>query len=176
MGDRRSAQGDQCSCRAHPLVWRFPFGVRRSAASALALALRSAGRSAPMADELIAWLDWAPAYEREHGRRHGEAERLETRVAFPRAPVVSQDGSFPPRTRRPLADGYYPRLQDFLDTLHRCPATMGNDWESSRHGNPDRGRVESSPWAYRISQPAGSYTAARMETAGTFAVMLIEFL
>ena len=24
----------------------------------------------------------------------------------------------------------------------------GNDWESSRHGNPDRGRVESSPWAY----------------------------
>src|SRR6516225_1996342 len=25
---------------------------------------------------------------------------------------------------------------------------MGNDWGSSRHGNPDRGRVESSPWAY----------------------------
>ena len=23
-----------------------------------------------------------------------------------------------------------------------------DDWESSRHGNPDRGRVESSPWAY----------------------------
>jgi len=67
-----------------------------------------------MADELIAWLDWAPAYEREHGRRHGEAERLETRVAFPRAPVVSQDGSFPPRTRRPLADGYdrYPELDN----------------------------------------------------------------
>src|SRR6516162_1614355 len=89
MGDRRSAQGDQCSCRAHPLVWRFPFGVRRSAASALAL--RSAGRSAPMADELIAWLDWAPAYEREHGRRHGEAERLETRVAFP-ARLCCQSG------------------------------------------------------------------------------------
>ena len=46
-----------------------------------------------MADELIAWLDWAPAYEREHGRRHGEAERLETRVAFPRVPVVSRASS-----------------------------------------------------------------------------------
>ena len=32
--------------------------------------------------------------------------------------------------------------------FYSCPATMGNDWESSRHGNPDRGRVESSPWAY----------------------------
>src|SRR6516165_8137262 len=32
--------------------------------------------------------------------------------------------------------------------FYSCPATMGNDWESSRHGNPERGRVESSPWAY----------------------------
>ena len=45
-----------------------------------------------MADELIAWLDWAPAYEREHGRRHGEAEHLET-VAFPRALIVSRASS-----------------------------------------------------------------------------------
>src|SRR6516162_8272922 len=28
------------------------------------------------------------------------------------------------------------------------PSHYGNDWGSSRHGNPDRGRVESSPWAY----------------------------
>src|SRR6516165_3222382 len=63
-------------------------GVARAVPTRLQCFGLRAGRSAPMADELIAWLDWAPAYEREHGRRHGEAEHLET-VACPRALIVS---------------------------------------------------------------------------------------
>ena len=60
--------------------------------------------------------------------------------------------------------------EDTKTTTDQIPKSTG------RHGAVDLIANVQEFASFRVSQPAGSYTAARMETAGTFAVMLIEFL